>query len=74
MGEGNTKTPTRLGPAVHLALRAPQPSEAHIFAETPFKKKTFSWLLTIVSKTPFEQARNKNAIETVILNHVLDRD
>ena len=28
----------------------------------------------IVSQTPLEQARNKNAIEAAILNHVLDRD
>ena len=28
----------------------------------------------IVSQTPLKQARNKNAIETAILNRVLDRD
>ena len=28
----------------------------------------------IVSKTPWKQARNKNAIEAAILNRVLDRD
>ena len=27
-----------------------------------------------MSQTPLKQARNKNAIETAILNHVLDRD
>ena len=33
--------PWILGPAVHVALRAPQPREAHLFAETPFKTNTF---------------------------------
>ena len=28
-------TPRILGPAAHLALRAPQPREAHILAKTP---------------------------------------
>ena len=28
----------------------------------------------VVSQTPLKQARNKNAIETAILNRVLDRD
>ena len=28
-------------PAVHLALRAPQPREAYMFAKKPFKKKPF---------------------------------
>ena len=35
------KTTIILGSAVHLALRAPQPREAYIFAKTPF-----SWFLT----------------------------
>ena len=29
-------TPRRLGPAVRLALRAPQPRKAYIFVKTPF--------------------------------------
>ena len=32
----NTRNPRLLGPAVHLALRAPQPRETYIFAKTPF--------------------------------------
>ena len=30
------KLPKNIGPAVHLALRAPQPIEAYILAKTPF--------------------------------------
>ena len=33
---GNKKYPRILGPSVRLALRAPQPRKAHIFAKTPF--------------------------------------
>ena len=35
-GQGNKKYPSILGPAVHLAVRAPQLREACIFAKTPF--------------------------------------
>ena len=35
------KYPRILGPAVHLALRAPQPREAYIFAKSPFSKPPF---------------------------------
>ena len=35
-GQGNKKYRRTLAPAVHLALRAPQPREACNFAKTPF--------------------------------------
>ena len=37
----NRKIPSTLGPAVHLALRAPQPREGYILAKTPSKKNPF---------------------------------
>ena len=39
-GQGNKKYPRALAPAVHLALRAPQPREAYILRKPPF-----SWFL-----------------------------
>ena len=38
------KHPRMLGPAVHLALRAPQPREAYIL-QNPLLKTPFSWFL-----------------------------
>ena len=39
--QGDKKYPSMLGPAVHLALRAPHPREARIFAQTlPLQKNS----------------------------------
>ena len=36
--QGNKRYPSILGPTAHLALRAPLPREAYIFAKPPSKK------------------------------------
>ena len=40
-GQGNKNYPRILGPAVHLALRAPQPREAYILAKKLSKSSLF---------------------------------
>ena len=50
----NKNYPRKLGPAVHLALRAPQPREANIFVKTPLLKPPFSWFLEEGGGKPHE--------------------